>query len=117
MRGLIELRRKHPAFRMTSRRDIDESMTVNALHNNEKSGVIYTLYRNHANGDEWKTIIVIYNATTIDNYDVNDSLPASESGVWNIVVNHQRAGVDSLAVVQNGHIPPLKSHSMMVLYA
>lgn len=117
VRGLIELRRKHPAFRMTNRHDIDESMTVNALHNNEKSGVIYTLYRNHANGDEWKTIIVIYNATAIDNYNVNDSLPASESGVWNIVVNHEHAGIDLLAVVENGHIPPLKSHSMMVLYA
>lgn len=117
VRGLIELRRKHSAFRMTNRRDIDEAMTVNALHNNEKSGVIYTLYRNHANGDEWKTIIVIYNATTIDNYNANDSLPASESGVWNIVVNHERAGVDVLAVVENGHIPSLKSHSMMVMYA
>ena len=84
--------------------------------NNDKSGVIISHIRNHANNDSWSNILIIYNSTTIDNYDINSFVPLSYSGKWNMVVDSSSSGVDTIKSVENGNIPAMKSHSMMVLY-
>ena len=55
---LIALRAAHPAFRMTSAEQVAKHLTFD-----EKTGknvVAYTL-NNHANGDAWGTILVVFN--------------------------------------------------------
>jgi pullulanase len=56
-RGLIELRKAHPAFRMTSASQIQDNLKFLETAPNI---VAYTI-NNHANNDMWKTILVIYN--------------------------------------------------------
>lgn len=115
-KGLIKLRKEHPAFRMRTALDIRGNQHVYFPQNNDKSGVIISHIRNHANNDLWSNILIIYNSTTIDNYNINSFVPLSYSGTWNIVVNGDSSGVDIIKSVENGNIPGMKSHSMMVLY-
>ena len=115
-KGLIDIRKKHPAFRMRTALDIRTNQHVYFARNDDRSGVIISNIKNHANGDKWGNIVVIYNGTTLDNYDVNNSLPQSRSGKWNIVVNHEKAGVEIIKTVDQGRVPALKSHSMMIIY-
>jgi pullulanase len=86
-------------------------------HNNEKSGVIISHFKNFANGDSWRDIVVIYNATTIDNYEINNLLASPEGGIWHIVINHEKAGVETIVSVAHGQLPALRSHSMMVIHS
>ncbi|MFC6333732.1 type I pullulanase [Paenibacillus septentrionalis] len=104
-KGLIELRKAHPAFRMTTKEDIDAHFTVLERSN----GVIAFKLGEHANYDEWKNIVVIYNGT---NEARSITLPAS--GDWHIVVDEASAGISSLGTVQGSvTVEPI---SMMVLY-
>jgi pullulanase len=57
-KNLIELRKAHPAFRMKTGDDVRKNL---AFKTNE-SGLISYQISNHANGDAWKNIYVIYNA-------------------------------------------------------
>jgi pullulanase len=59
-RGLIKLRKNHPAFRMTSTADILKNLEF--IDTGIPNVVVFQL-KNHANGDSWKNIIVIYNAS------------------------------------------------------
>ena len=115
-KGLIKLRKEHPAFRMRNALDIRGNQHVYFPQNNDKSGVIISHIRNHTNNDSWSNILIIYNSTTIDNYDINSFVPLSYSGKWNMVVDSSSSGVDIIKSVENGNIPAMKSHSMMVLY-
>ncbi len=57
-KNLITLRKTHPAFRMTSADDVK----ANLEFKENKNGLISYQISNHANGDSWKNIFVVYNS-------------------------------------------------------
>ena len=57
-KNLISFRKAHPAFRMTSADDVRKNLNFGATG----QGLISYRISNHANGDRWKNIYVIYNA-------------------------------------------------------
>ena len=57
-KNLIALRKEHPAFRMTSGDEVREHL----VFKREEEGLISYEISDHANGDSWKNILVIYNA-------------------------------------------------------
>ncbi len=59
-KNLIELRKAHPAFRMTNATDVQNNLEFKTVEN----GLISYQISNHANGDSWKNVYVIYNAQT-----------------------------------------------------
>ena len=59
-RGLIKLRKEHPAFRMASTADIKKNLEF--IDTRIPNVVVFQLKHN-TNGDSWKNIIVIYNAS------------------------------------------------------
>lgn len=59
-KGLIELRKKHPAFRMPSAEMIKKH--IEFLETPSVNVIAYTI-KNNANGDKWKNIVVAFNAT------------------------------------------------------
>ena len=59
-RDLVKLRKNHPAFRMTNAEDIRKNLEF--LGVNIPNVVAFEL-KNFANGDAWKNIVVIYNAS------------------------------------------------------
>lgn len=106
-KGLIHLRKTHPAFRMHSKEQIEAHLEVLQCGNNV---VAYQL-KDHANGDSWSNIMVIYNA---NNHEMFVDIPMSKTG-WNITVDEHTAGVKPLNKVY-GDFVIVPKLSMMVLY-
>lgn len=59
---LIALRKAHPAFRMTSAGDIAKNLRFDKV--SSPNLISYSLL-NHANGDEWKEIKVVFNGSDV----------------------------------------------------
>jgi len=84
---LIQLRKNHPAFRMPTEKMIQEHLT---FFDGTPLSVVAFQIKDHANGDQWKEIVVIYNANETD---TSFTLPA---GSWTKVV----WGID---IIENGN--------------
>ncbi|MCK8816259.1 type I pullulanase [Natroniella sulfidigena] len=104
--GLIELRREHPAFRMNTADQIKKYLQF--LDSPE--GVIAYQLQEHANGDLWEEIIVIYNP-----YPEAQQIFLPTEGSWKIVVADQQAGVETLEVLTDKQVI-VPRISTMVLY-
>jgi pullulanase len=105
-KGLIELRKAHPAFRMTSADMITKNLNFLVAPENV---VAYEMNYN-ANMDTWDNIVVAYNANKEDKI-----IKLSKKGTWNIVVNGEKAGVKTIKQFKGGSllVPALSS---MVIY-
>ncbi|WP_434749815.1 type I pullulanase [Paenibacillus amylolyticus] len=91
-RGLIRMRREHPAFRLRTREAIEKHVR---LLQKEKGLLAYELQGATVDVDDaWQRIIVIYNASR-ESHVV--SIP---SGTWEVVVEDGRAGVNSLRTIE-----------------
>ena len=68
--GLIALRKSHPAFRMTTAEDIAKNLKFDKIDSSKNPNLISYSLLNHANGDEWGEIKVVFNgsdkAQTVD---------------------------------------------------
>jgi len=96
-RGLIALRRAHPAFRMASKTRVDKALE---FASGTPTNVVEFVLKNHANGDDWKTILVIYNGNA-------ESKDLTVTGDWAIVANDQNAGTETSQTAQNKiHVAP-----------
>ena len=84
--GLIQLRKAHPAFRMTSTADIQQHLSFLESPPN----TLAFLLRDHANGDAWEHIVVIYNPNKAA---VVVPLP---EGSWTIVGTQGHVGENAL---------------------
>ena len=67
---------------MKDRETIENNLNMTTAHHDSKSGVIISHFKNNANGDSWQDIIVIYNATSINGYDINALMPIPTSKIW-----------------------------------
>lgn len=90
-KGLISLRRAHPAFRMAEKAAVDRHLEF--IRDVPTHVVAYVL-RDNANGDSWKDILVVYNG----NRQTKDLMVP---GNWIIVANDKRAGTESLGSTSN----------------
>ncbi len=84
--GLISLRNNHPAFRMTTAEAVRKHLS---FLNSPENTVAFQL-TDHANGDSWQTIVVIYNPTKAN---AVVTLPA---GSWTVVGTQGHVGETSL---------------------
>lgn len=105
-KGLIALRKAHPAFRMTTAEQLAQHLKF--LEVPAPNMVAYTLSDN-ANGDAWKEILVVFNAN--DDYQAMPLPP----GNWTIVVDGDKAGTASLGQL-NARSVSVPGITAMVLY-
>ena len=109
-KGLIELRKNHPAFRMN-----DVALIKNKLvFTHGRDNVVSFVLKDNANGDSWKNIYVVYNANT--EATIVNHIP--HAGTWNVVVNDKQAGVEVIEQLEVGsdkqiEVAPL---SLLVMY-
>ncbi len=104
-KGLIALRKEHPAFRMTSADQIAKHLVFDKIDSEKTPNLISYSLKDNANGDSWKEIKVIFNgsdqARTI-------KLP---KGVWQAVVRDGKvdpaAGLGAMS--GNATIPPMSA--------
>ncbi len=90
-RGMISLRKAHPAFRMTDREMVNHAMEFARV---TPANLVEYVIKDHANGDSWKNILVIYNGN-------KDARELKVTGEWSIVADENRAGTDVLRTSSN----------------
>ena len=96
-RGLISLRKGHPAFRMSEKEMVDRCLSF--VLKVPPNVVAFTL-QEHANGDLWKRILVLYSAN-------QNPVDVVAPGSWVVVVDDKNAGRDPLSVVHDTiHVKP-----------
>lgn len=86
-RGLIALRRAHPAFRMATAAQVRSGLQFLP---GPPNAIVFEL-DGRVSGDQWESIVVIYNA---NRHDVDVTLPGR--GAWTIVVAGRLAGIAPL---------------------
>ena len=108
-KGLVSLRKSHPAFRMTNAQDIAENIVFDEIDSNSTPNLISYSIINNANGDEWNEIKVILNgASKPQEVDV-------KKGNWLIVAKDGKIEADgSLGTTQGGNIT-LAPYSALIL--
>lgn len=102
-KNLIKLRKNHPAFRMNNSKDV-----VTNLHFKKSiSGLLSYTINNLANGDSWKKILVIYNASEKSiNYKLQE--------VWKLAVIKDSFDLDGNNLIEgNVKTPPI---SMLIAF-
>ena len=87
-KGLIELRKSHPAFRMNTRDAIESNLVI---CKSEDNVVVFEL-KDYANGDGWKNIVVAYNGNTSE-----EKITLPEKANWNVVADEYNAGIEDCA--------------------
>jgi pullulanase len=91
-RDMIMLRKNHPAFRMPTSEMIQEHLSF--LPTGDELLVGFHI-NDHANGDDWKDIVVYYNA---NGYDTSAELP---EGKWRVVAT--KHDIDENGVITPGY--------------
>ncbi len=104
--SLINLRKSHPAFRMTSGNQIREHLIFSSDY---QPGVASYVLVNHANNDEWRTILLIFNGNREEiSFKLMPHIP------WRIVAHETIINPESTDYVSGTEIS-VSGISMMIL--
>ncbi|QVK17618.1 type I pullulanase [Mycoplasmatota bacterium] len=106
-KGLINLRKNHPAFKMGNAEEINEKLRFFDTGVDQVIG--YTI--NGAKGEVWDKIVILFNGNTSGKRYVN--LP--EEGTYNIVVDLARAGTETIRTISGSGIE-LRANESIVMY-
>lgn len=104
---LIHLRKTHPAFRMTSADQIRKHLVFSSGY---QPGVASYMLVNHANGDNWKTILLIFNGNP---QAIKYPLPATPLK-WRIVAHDTHIDPESSGYFSGNEIE-VSGISMLML--
>jgi len=104
-RNCIELRRQHPAFRMSNSDEVRAKLHFPGKY---IPGVIFFELTDHANGDAWKTILLFFNG---NNYSVDMEIKQQR---WLIVAQNGELQPQGMGHVITGKVK-LHPVSMMIL--
>jgi len=106
-KGLINIRKCHPAFRMTTYQNIKNNLEFLP---NMPDNVITYIIKNNANNDSWKNILVIFNANK------NPAWVTIPATTWNLVVDELTAGLEVIKQIDTGKIE-VSGISMFLAYS
>lgn len=109
-KGLVALRKAHPAFRMTSADQIARHLKFDKIDSNKTPNLISYSLVNNANGDEWKEIKLVFNGAS-EAREV--SIP---SGKWEVVARDGRIdAAGGLGTIKGGKIT-VAPYSALILH-
>jgi len=99
---LIRLRREHPAFRMSQAADVRKNLMFLDC---TQPGLVGFLLKNNANGDVWKTIVVIHNGNATP---MEMEIP---SGTWTTVLSDGKIDLNGMKTFSGSRVtvPPVSS--------
>lgn len=108
-KGLVALRKAHPAFRMTTAEDIATNLVFDEIDSTVTPNLISYTLKDHANGDNWEEIKVVLNgasnAQTVD-------IPA---GKWKIVAMDGKIDPEGALGATEGGKMTLAPYSALIL--
>lgn len=108
-KGLVALRKAHPAFRMTSAADVARHLKFDRIDSKKTPNLISYSLTGNANGDEWKEIKVVFNGAGSPQ-TVN--IP---KGDWMIVAQDGRISPAGDLGATNGGKMTLSPYSALIL--
>ncbi len=106
IKGLIALRKVHPAFRIPTVEGVQQ--WLHFLDTGDSGVIAYTLGE-YANGDEWKEILVAYNG---NRHESEIYIPEEE---WTVVCRNGEIHLDSQEHLSGGNVKIAPS-SALILY-
>lgn len=106
VRGLIALRKTHPAFRIPTVEGLEQWLH---FMDTGTSGVIAYTLGEYANNDEWKEILVAYNGNR------NQAEIGIPEGEWTVVCRDGQINTDGLDHIQGGPVT-ITASSALILY-
>lgn len=106
LKGLIALRKAHPAFRIPTVEGIQQ--WLHFLDTGDSGVIAYTLGE-HANGDEWTEILVAYNG---NRHEAEINIPEQE---WTVVCRDGQINLESEEKISGGNVTVAAS-SALILY-
>lgn len=107
-KGLIALRKAHPAFRMTTAADIAKHLKFDKIDSKKTPNLISYTLSGHANGDSWKDIKVVLNGA-----DTPREISVKK-GNWIIVAHDGQIHPEGLDTFKGGKIT-LAPYSALIL--
>jgi pullulanase len=107
-KGLLALRKAHPAFRMATTVDVKKNLTFL----NTSATVIGYKLNGAGVGDKWGTIVVVHNA---GKSTASVTMPGGKA-TWKVVVDGDRAGVATLTTLKSITKISVPAGTTMVLY-
>lgn len=118
IKGLIEIRKKYELFKLETKEEIINNINYSFLNGEDKCGVIKVHYKNITHKEKGiEDFIIIFNGTSIKDYDVNKYIDPSKNGYWNVIADDKSAGENIIKTVTNGNIPKLNSYSILIIYS
>jgi pullulanase len=105
-KGLIELRKNHPLFKMTDAKKIKKN--IEFMDKVPQNCIAFKINKGSSN-DKWSEVMVLLNPNkTKSEFEI----PKQK---WNVVVNDQKAGLNVLETFENNKVE-ISPISAMVLY-
>ena len=105
-KGLIQMRKAHPAFRMTTTAELQRNLKF--LHTGQECVVAYTL-DGAAVGDSWSKILVVHNG---NRYNISLNIPQEN---WTIACNGEEVNPNGI-FIWNQSVLNVPASSTMVLF-
>ena len=92
---LIKLRKEHPAFRMTTAEDVARNLKFDSTK--QPNLISYSL-KNHANGDKWKEIKLVFNGNATP---VELNIP---KGNWTVIARDGKINAEGMGTIKGGKL-------------
>ena len=108
-KGLIALRKAHPAFRMNNAEDIASHIVFDEIDSEETPNLISYTIKDNANGDSWKDIKLIFNGA---NEARTVEIP---QGNWKIVATDGKINPDGALGATLGGKMTVAPYSALIL--
>lgn len=106
-KGLIALRKAHPAFRMST----PSTITANLDFLKAPEDVLAYSINGKAVKDKWSSIVVISNP-----YSSSKKVNLPATGDWKVVVSGDKAGVATLSTLKKTKVATVAANSTLVLW-
>lgn len=104
-KDLIALRKAHPAFRIPTAEGVTRSLHFLEI---KQPGVIAYTLGEHANGDSWKNILVVFNGSQ------KASAVVLPEGKWTVVCKDGKIDMEGLAVSSGGKVSVPASSALIM---
>lgn len=112
IKELIKIRKRFNEFRFEKKEEVDR-INISFLNGDEKVGVIKWNYK----GLDEKELILVFNGTSIDNYNVNQYIEKPKSEKWCILAINDIINSEGIRTIKYNEIPLLKSFSILIMYS